>query len=253
LPEVGRKNMRRNFQLSKNKFTSFPPEKQHKKCAEILKAILTAKEKEPLLTLYEKCCSWLSLSPLENNLFEAIEERFHMHIALSGYGLFEHNFLSSLTTQDRQQAKSWLSISTFLDGLRSTHNAGSIIRTIEAFRLGPVHFSKEMFSPEHPQVQSRSMGAWKDVHLHQTADLSLLPRPWIALETVSTAPPWNEWIYPKQATLIVGNEERGVSSKILPSCDTVVRIPLCGHKNSLNVANAFAIVAAEISSQQRYG
>jgi len=235
--------------FSKTKFTSLTFKQQHKKCAEVLKTMI--QEKELDRTLYNKLCSWLSLPPLENDHFETIEERFHKHIRLSGRGLSEHDFLCNVTTKDRAEASSWLSIETFLDGIRSAHNAGSIIRTIEAFRLGPLHFSKEMFSPENNHVQKRSMGAWKEVSVHQTEDMSVLPRPWIALETVSDATSWNEYSYPKEATLILGNEERGIRRSILQRCDTIIRIPLCGHKNSLNVANAFAIVAAEISSQQR--
>ncbi len=235
--------------FSKAKFTSLTPQQQHKKCAEILKAMV--QKKEPLFDLYSKLCSWLSLSPLENDHFETIEARFHEHIRLSGRGLSEHDFLCSLTTKDRKEAAPWLSIETFLDGIRSAHNAGSIIRTIEAFRLGPLHFSKEMFSPENNHAQKRSMGAWEEVPIHQTEDMSSLPRPWIALETVREAPSWNEYLYPKKATLILGNEERGIRRSILQRCDIIIRIPLYGHKNSLNVANAFAIVAAEISSQQR--
>jgi len=243
--------MLRLFEFSESTFSSLSSQQQHKKCAEVLKAIVSAQKPDSLFALYNTLCSWISCAPLENSHFETIERRFHEHIRLSGRGISEHDFLFSITTKDKKEASDWLCIETFLDGVRSAHNAGSIIRTIEAFRLGPLHFSKEMFSPKHPQVQKRSMNAWKEVSIYQAEDMTHLPRPWIALETATEAPSWNEWIYPKKATLILGNEERGIQKSVLQMCDVLIRIPLCGRKNSLNVANAFAIVAAEISSQQR--
>ena len=79
-------------------------------------------------------------------------------------------------------------------------------------------------------------------------------------------------------TLVLGNEEFGCSKQLVEAADTIVllrlcrascahrpscvprrtvtrgcaqvEIPLYGRKNSLNVANAFAVVAAEIRKQQ---
>jgi tRNA G18 (ribose-2'-O)-methylase SpoU len=111
-----------------------------------------------------------------------------------------------------------------------------------------VYLSKDMMAPDHPQLRKTSMGAWQHVEIVQNEEP---PRPWIALETVPGEPSFNEWIYPKGCSLIVGNEERGIGSDLLHRCDTVVSIPLAGHKNSLNVANAFAILAAEVAMQHR--
>lgn len=178
---------------------------------------------------------------------EEIELRFHSHSLASGRGLAEADFLQ-LSIGDRTTAEEWLNIHTYLDGLRSCHNVGSILRTVEAFRLGPVYFSGDMMPKNHPQLQKTSMGAWQHVTIKQNEEP---PRPWIALETVPEAPPFNEWIYPVGCSLIVGNEERGINNDLLKRADAVVTIPLAGYKNSLNVANAFAILAAEVAMQHR--
>src|SRR3989338_1003245 len=46
--------------------------------------------------------------------------------------------------------------------------------------------------------------------------------------------------------LIVGNEVRGLSEKILKKCDAVIQIPMRGKKESLNVSVAAAIAIYEI-------
>lgn len=239
--------VRRQFSFSKDKFLSLTRLQQHKKCAELLKELYVHPECTEPRSIYNQLCCWMELPPLALEI--ELEKRFHEHLRASGVSLSEHNFLHTLTTKDTSSDAPWLSIHTYLDGLRSCHNVGSIIRTVEAFRLGPVHLSPDMMDANHPQIQKTSMGTWPLVTItHGKTDL---PRPWIGVETISSAPSWHEYIYPRTCSLFLGNEERGLSHDILNTCDQVVRIPLVGQKNSLNVANAFAIIAAEIARQQR--
>lgn len=242
--------MKRIFCFSEKTFQTLTKEHQHKKCAELLKEIVCQKNAEELRSEYAKLCSWIGLQGIEWD-DESIEHRFHDHMRQAGRSVLEHDFLCHLTIGDKESISPWLSIYTFLDGLRSCHNVGSIIRTVECFRLGPVHLSSDMMLPDHPQIQKTSMGAWKYVQIFHGTLMENLPRPWIALETVQGAPAYNEMLYPELCTLIVGNEERGIHDSLLKECDSVVTIPIVGSKNSLNVANAFAIVAAEVASQQR--
>jgi tRNA G18 (ribose-2'-O)-methylase SpoU len=225
-------------------------EQQHKKCSELLRELYCNRDRKGLREEYQKICAWIGMTSIAWDS-ESLEQRFHEHIRLSGKGLSEHNFLKNLVVGDTHHAREWLGIHTYLDGLRSCHNVGSILRTSEAFRLGPVHFSDDMMAPHHRQIQKTSMGTWDYVETSHGIDMQTLPRPWVAIETVYGATSYNEWIYPKTCSLFVGNEERGIRATVLEQCDTVVTIPLAGCKNSLNVANAFAIVASEIASQHR--
>ena len=236
--------MERIYSFSEKKFLSFSSRKQHKKCAEILQCY-AASPNSLLFQEYEKLSSWMGLE----KSFK-IEERFHYHLLQANWILPEHKFLLTKRTGDKEEGMPWLHVHTYLDGLRSCHNVGSIIRTIEAFRLGPLHFSADMMPCDHPLIQKVSMGSWKDISLHHENSLTLLPRPWIALETIDSAIPWKEFSYPDSGTLLLGNEERGISEDLLKRCDATVTIPLFGKKNSLNVANAFAILAAEVAMQQ---
>lgn len=70
------------------------------------------------------------------------------------------------------------------------------------------------------------------------------------METAAEAIPITDFEFPETFTLVIGNEEYGCSDAILAQADYVIKIPLRGRKNSLNVANAFAIAAAEISRQR---
>jgi tRNA G18 (ribose-2'-O)-methylase SpoU len=95
------------------------------------------------------------------------------------------------------------------------------------------------------------MGSFQWVECLQSP-ITDLPRPLIALETSPHAESCFKFRFPPQCCIALGNEEWGCSEKILEQADSLVRIPLRGYKNSLNVANAFAI-AASIMIQQHGG
>jgi tRNA G18 (ribose-2'-O)-methylase SpoU len=90
------------------------------------------------------------------------------------------------------------------------------------------------------------MGAAAIVPCHPHARLIDLPRPIIALETSDEAAPIDGFDFPPSFSLVLGNEEYGVSDEALTLAESLVEIPLLGTKNSLNVACAFAIAAAAI-------
>ena len=48
---------------------------------------------------------------------------------------------------------------------------------------------------------------------------------------------------------IFGNEKFGIDEDVLQMCHQIVRIPLLGSKNSLNVSNAAAIALYEATRQ----
>ena len=52
--------------------------------------------------------------------------------------------------------------------------------------------------------------------------------------------------------LVFGHEVVGVSPSLAPHVDTVVRIPMLGHKRSLNVATAAGVVLYELLRRRLY-
>ena len=147
---ASRRIVRRTFRFSKGTFRSLKKEQQHKKCAELLRELF-CRPAPALQTEYAKLCGWLGMALIAWTQ-EEIEQRFHLHVRASGRGLAEADFLS-FSVGDRATAMEWLGIHTYLDGLRSAHNVGSILRTVEAFRMGPVHFSEDV---NHPSLKGEA-------------------------------------------------------------------------------------------------
>ncbi len=251
--------------FSKNRFGQLSNISQHKKCGELVRAyieMLQEHEKDFSLISHIKeeyinWCSWMNIEALQDWSFEALEERYHYHIRLSERGLQEYDFpYATLEQQDGNRiCADWLNVTTYLDGLRSCHNIGSIVRTVEALRLGNIVFSEDMAKINHPQIIKTSMGAFSHVFIDQVTERELekiLPRPWIAIETIEESYAYQEYTeYTAPMTLFFGNEVRGIRNNLLKKCDIIIHVPLYGFKNSLNVANCHAIIASYIAAQLR--
>ncbi len=201
-------------------------------------------------TLYRKMETYLSFAPIDFQNFKHVSDRYHMHMRQAKLSLKEHNLLRPYQKRDIPSSTPFLPIAIYLDNLRSAFNVGSIIRTTEAFRLGSLHFSAYTPFIDNPKVQKTSMWTHDKVPCFQYTSLSTLPRPLIALETADSAPSVLSYTFPETFTLLLGNEEYGLSDETLALADAMITIPLCGFKHSLNVASAFAIVAAAIREKQ---
>ncbi len=213
-------------------------------------ACLSGKDAFQAYDAYNDIAKWMDLPRLPQSLKETAD-RYHYHLNRAALKHKEHNLLPAIRRGDRQHAEPPWPIAIYFDNIRSAHNVGSMLRTIEAFSLGEAYFSDNTPFVTHKQVKDAAMGADTWIKCHLGIKLADLPRPLIAMETSTQAVSLQDFLFPESFTLILGNEEYGCSDETLQQADYLVEIPLRGHKNSLNVANAFAIVAAEIHRQKR--
>lgn len=241
------------LKFSKKKFLSLNFPTKHRKCAFILRIIyekiLSNENVSENFSYYNKLLEWIDLPPfLEKNL-KKIADQYHFHLKNADMFLKEHNLLPSIRTKDSTPKEAFLNNAIYLDNLRSAYNVGSILRTTEALRLGSVYFAEKTPFLDNKKVSKTSMGASAIVPSFKNFDIKDLPRPFIALETSDDATNIFEFIFPKQFTLILGNEEYGISDTMLKQIDHIIEIPMLGQKNSINVASAFSICSIEIRRQ----
>jgi tRNA G18 (ribose-2'-O)-methylase SpoU len=237
--------------MTEGEFLRLSERFRHKQAARLLRAFHERGENR-ILILYRRVENWCALSRLPEEDFCALSDRYHMHLTIAGISWKEHNLLSGPFHQkDLPSSIPCLPIAIYLDNLRSAFNVGSILRTTEAFRLGRVCFAQRTPFIDNLKVQKTSMGTFDKVVCEPNAHLTDLPHPLIALETAPDAPSVFDFAFPDSFTLMLGNEEYGLSEESLSLRDAIVRIPLYGFKNSLNVASAFAIAAGTISHQLR--
>ncbi len=237
--------------MTEGEFLRFSERFRHKTAARLLRSYHEQRDARSL-ALYRKVESWCGLPPMAVKEFTTLSDRYHLHLEKARISLKEHGLLFPPYHQtDAPSDAPYLPLAIYLDNLRSAFNVGSILRTTEAFRLGKVCFGKTTPFIDNPKVQKTSMCTFDKVPCEQPLSLSDLPRPLIALETAPDAPSIFDFAFPPVFTLLLGNEEYGLSEELLSQSDAIVKIPLYGFKNSLNVASAFAIAAGVISHQLR--
>lgn len=243
------------YDFTKKKFLALPLQSQHKKCAELLHCLyrkrINQEDWEKEWQVYQQLLEWMN-EPLAQSLsIQKIADHYHEHLQHASLAKKEHHLLPQIRKGDHLQGEEAWPIAIYLDHIRSAHNVGSIIRTIEALSLGSLYFSPQTPFITHKQVNDTAMGSIEWINCFQGVELASLPHPIIVMETSPEAIPLYDMIFPTSFTLVVGNEEYGCSDETLKLADYLVEIPLRGRKNSVNVANAFAMAAGEISRQKR--
>ncbi len=135
-------------------------------------------------------------------------------------------------------------------------NLGTIIRTNDAIGGDGVILSGRTTDPYHPIAVRGSLGAVFTQRIVRTTpeDLARWARDSGCL-VVGTSPAgtvdFREPDYTTRPVLLIGGSERiGISPEQIAICDAVVRIPMLGYVESLNLSIATALVLYEIQRQR---
>jgi len=144
-----------------------------------------------------------------------------------------------------------------LDDLRSQWNVGAIFRTADGAGWGALHLCGITPMPPAAGLLRVSLGAERHVPwsyrarvvdaVEQLIGAGFVP---VALEQTADAQDLFQYEPDPHTVLIVGSEVAGVSREALHLCRRRLRIPMAGHKASLNAAVAFGIAAFAL--RQRY-
>ncbi|MBI3232258.1 MAG: TrmH family RNA methyltransferase [Candidatus Doudnabacteria bacterium] len=148
--------------------------------------------------------------------------------------------------------------------IRSLHNVGSIFRTADAFGISKIYLTGYTGRPDYYVHQNKigkvALGAEKFVEweywpsvfrLIKYLRLKIKGIKIIALENNTKSVSIIKFKPKFPLALVLGEEKRGVSKKVLSMCDKAVEIPMQGKKESLNVSVAFGAAAFWISATKK--
>lgn len=145
-----------------------------------------------------------------------------------------------------------------LDGLQHAENVGVIVRNASAFGASGVLAAPTGCSPYLRRAVRNSMGSVFTMpvrhppSMHRAlADLRARGTRVIAADIRGTIPV-AEANLRGDCCLVLGNEEQGVSAEVLSVCDATAAIPMQRGTDSLNVANAAAVVLYEAARQRGF-
>ena len=141
-----------------------------------------------------------------------------------------------------------------VEELRDPGNAGTIVRTADAFGIGGVFLVGECADFYAPKVVRATMGSVfrvpvRAVTLEELRDAMTEQNiPLYAAALDARAAQISE-LSLSRACVLIGNEARGLSAQALALCDRAVYIPMRGAE-SLNAAVAASVFLWEMSKQQ---
>lgn len=143
-----------------------------------------------------------------------------------------------------------------LDSIQDPGNLGTILRTSDAVGSQGVILLDQSTDPFDPSAVRGSMGAIFSQKLVKTSfqrfaewkRLNQLP---VIGTSDKAASDYHHTIYPSRFVLLMGSERQGLQEHHLTLCDQVVRIPMVGRSDSLNLAIAAALVMYEVYNHWR--
>ena len=142
-----------------------------------------------------------------------------------------------------------------LDGIEDPHNFGAILRSADAFGVDGVIIKNRNQVPLNMTVAKVSTGAIEYVKIAQVSNLVLAIKKlkengfWIYAADGSGKDDYQKLDYSGAVALIVGSEGRGISRLVLDNSDFIVKIPMVGHVNSLNVSVSAGILLSRIANK----
>ena len=143
-----------------------------------------------------------------------------------------------------------LPLAAVLDDIRSLWNVGSIFRSADGCGLRKLWLAGITGTPPRREITKTALGAEDQVAWDYRADVleaieqarSEGYEP-VSIEAGGTSSSLDDFRWPGKPCLVLGNEATGVSPLVLEACERRVSIPMCGVKESFNVAVAFGIAA----------
>jgi 23S rRNA (guanosine2251-2'-O)-methyltransferase len=143
-------------------------------------------------------------------------------------------------------------LAVVLDGVEDPRNLGAILRTCECAGVSAVFVPERRAVGLTETVAKAAAGALEYVRVARAANIARLceelqRRNVWTVGTAADAPNiYTDWDWTRPTALLLGSEGEGLRRLVRERCDALVRIPLLGHVESLNVsvATALALFAA---------
>jgi tRNA (guanosine-2'-O-)-methyltransferase len=146
-----------------------------------------------------------------------------------------------------------------LEGVTLAHNASAVMRTCDAagvLYLDLIGPNAEAMRPN--KAISTRADKWLEISVHPTPAACLKPLKDAGYEILAThlrkdSVPYTEIDLARPVALVFGSEAEGITDECLALADRVVRIPMFGMVQSLNLSVSVAIMLFEALRQREAG
>jgi len=143
-----------------------------------------------------------------------------------------------------------------LDGIEDPRNLGSILRSADCAGVHGVFVPERRATGLTDVVAKVAAGALEYVPVARVTNLVRLIEQlkerniWVVGATGDAKASYTEWDWKQPSAIMLGNEGHGLHRLVRETCDTLVRIPVVGHLDSLNVSVAAGVLLYEARRQR---
>jgi 23S rRNA (guanosine2251-2'-O)-methyltransferase len=144
-----------------------------------------------------------------------------------------------------------------LDGVEDPRNLGAILRTAECAGVEGVFVPERRAAGLSETVAKASAGAIEHVPVARVTNLTRLIEElkgrnvWVIGTAADALMNYTEWDWTKPSAVVLGGEGAGLHRLVRDHCDVLVRIPVQGRIESLNVAVAAGVILYEALRQRK--
>ena len=144
-----------------------------------------------------------------------------------------------------------------LDGIEDPRNLGAILRTVECAGADGVFIPERRAVGLTDSVAKSSAGAIEYVKVAKVTNLNRLiddlkeRKIWVVGTSSDAEMSYNEWDWKQPSALVLGAEGSGLHRLVAENCDVLVKIPMYGRIESLNVSVAAGVVLFEAKRQRK--
>lgn len=164
--------------------------------------------------------------------------------------------LDEITQKQAAESKPLIVI---LDGVEDPRNLGAILRTVDCVGADGVFIPERRAVGLTETVAKTSAGATEYVKTAKVTNISNLIEElkekniWTVGTSAEAEMDYSEWDWTQGSALVLGSEGKGLHRLVAEKCDILVKIPLFGKIESLNVSVAAGVILYEAVRQRRAG
>lgn len=143
-----------------------------------------------------------------------------------------------------------------LDGVEDPRNLGAILRTAECAGADGIVIPERRAVGLNDTVAKSSAGAIEFVKVAKVANLNRLIEDlksrniWVVGTSGEAEMDYTEWDWTRATALVLGAEGTGLHRLVAENCDVLVKIPMYGKIDSLNVSVAAGVILFEAKRQR---
>lgn len=134
------------------------------------------------------------------------------------------------------------------------HNTSAVVRSCDVFGIQNLHIIEEKFPRRIDKEIAMGAQKWVDINRYNSASECIHKLRETGYKIVATSPHDDSSILEDfdvsgQAALFFGTEKEGLSEEILKEADSIVKIPMVGFTESLNISVSAAIILHSLTQK----